>query len=118
MTNHASHRTLLDGIYALGEQLRAALENGAVDILVDLVNQRGALVERLGALAPPSWVDGEKDEQAALLKRQHATIIAEATAQEQRLVDAQGVLKKIQQAKTQYSRRSAPARVLNKDLCG
>ena len=118
MTNHASHRTLLDGIYALGERLRAALENGAVDILVDLVNQRGALVERLSALAPPTWVAGERNEQAALLKRQHATIIAEATAQEQCLVAAQGVLKQIQQAKAQYSRRSAPARFLNKDLCG
>ena len=118
MTNHASHSTLLDGIYALGERVRAALENGPVDTLVDLVNQRGALVERLSALAPPTWVVGEKDEQAARLKRQHATIIAAATEQEQRLVDAQGVLKQIQQAKTQYSRRSAPARFLNKDLCG
>ena len=118
MTNHASHRTLLDGIYALGEQVRAALENGAVDTLVDLMNQRGALVERLSTLASPTWVAGEKDEQAALLKRQHDTIIAEATAQEQCLVDAQGVLKQIQQAKAQYSRRSAPARFLNKNLCG
>ena len=118
MTNHASHRTLLDGIYALGERMRAALENGAVDTLVDLVNQRGALVEHLSALAPPTWVAGERNEQAALLKRQHATIIAEATAQEKRLVAAQGVLKQIQQAKAQYSRRSAPARFLNKDLCG
>ena len=118
MTNHASHRTLLDGIHALGEQLRAALENGAVDTFVDLMNQRGALVERLSALAPPTWVAGEKDEQAARLKRQHATLLASATVHEQRLVDAQGVLKQIQQAKTQYSRRSAPARFLNKDLCG
>ena len=118
MTNHASHRTLLDGIYALGEQLHAALENGAVDIFVDLMNQRGALVERLSVLEPPTWVAGEKDEQAARLKRQHDTIIAEVTVQEQHLVDAQGVLKQIQQAKTQYSRRSAPARFLNKDLCG
>ena len=118
MTNHASHRTLLDGIYALGEQLRAALENGAVDTFVDLMNQRGALVERLSALAPPTWVAGERDEQAARLKRQHDTILAAATVQEQHLVEAQGVLKQIQQAKTQYSRRSAPARFLNKDLCG
>ena len=118
MTNHASHSTLLDGIYALGERVRAALENGTVDTLVDLVNQRGALVERLSALTPPTWVAGQENEQAALLKRQHATIIAEATAQEQRLVAAQAVLRQIQQAQTQYSRRSAPARFLNKDLCG
>ncbi len=118
MTNHASHRTVLDGIYALGEQVRAALDNGAVDTLVDLMDERGALVERLGALERPTWVAGEKDEQAARLKRQHDTIIAEVTVQEQHLVDAQGVLKQIQQAKTQYSKRSAPARFLNKDLCG
>ena len=118
MTNHASHRTLLDGIYALGEQVRAALDNGAVDTLVDLVNERGALVERLSALERPTWVAGEKDEQAALLERQHDTIIAEVSAHEERLVDAQGVLKQVQQAKAQYSRRSAPARFLNKNLCG
>ena len=118
MTNHASHRTLLDGIYALGEQVRAALDNGAVDTLVDLMNERGALVERLGALERPTWVAGEKDEQATLLKRQHDTIIAEATVQEQHMVDAQGVLKQVQQAQAQYSRRSAPARFLNKNLCG
>ena len=86
--------------------------------LVDLMKERGALVERLSALEQLTWVAGEKDEQAALLKRQHDTIIAEVTAHEERLVDAQGVLKQVQQAKAQYSRRSAPARFLNKNLCG
>lgn len=118
MTNHASHRTLLDGIYALGERLHAALEGGDVETVVDLVNQRGVLIERLSALAQPSWGAGEGNEQAALLDRQHATIVAAAMVQEQRLVDARGVLRQLQQAKAQYSRRSAPPRFLNKDLCG
>ena len=118
MTNHASPRALLDGIYALGERLRAALEEGDVDAVVDLVDQRGVLVERLRALEPPAWGAGEGNERAALLRQQHEAIVTAATAQEQRLVAAQGVLRQVQQARVQYGGRLALPRFLNKNLCG
>ena len=118
MTNHASHRTLLDGIYALGERLRVALERGDVDTVAALMSQRGVLVDRLGVLGPPVWEGREGDEQAALLKRQYAAIVAAATVQERRLVSAQSVLKQVPQARAQYSGHRALPRFLNKELCG
>ena len=118
MTNHASHRALLDGIYALGERLRVVLDTGDLDAVVDLLSQRGVLVDRLGALEPLAWGDGDGNERATLLEQQHAAIVAAATVQERRLVAAQSVLKQVRQAQTQYGGRRALPQFLNKDLCG
>ena len=118
MTNGSLHRSLLEGIYALGEHLCEALESGAVDTVVALIDQRGALVERLTALEAAPWGAEHGKEHAVLFKQQHSAILAAAAAQEQRLVAAQGLLKQKQEAQTRYGDRSARRRFLHKDLCG
>ena len=118
MTEPTAHTTLLDGIYALGEQVRAALEADDVDAFVDLVEQRGRLIEQLGALDPPAPGAEDLTEQAARLKRQHAHIGAATAAREKRLVVDQGTLKQVQQARVQYGGHRERPRFLNKNLHG
>jgi hypothetical protein len=113
-----THNSLLDGIYALGEQLRGALETGDIDAFVELVDQRGVLVDRLHALTPPPRGDKAIAKYAEQLNQQYAAILAATAVQEKHLEAAQGTLKQVQQAKTHYRGRRERPRFLNKDLCG
>ena len=113
MTDFANTNTLLERIYAVGEQLRAVLEGKDVEAFAQLVTERGELVERLEGLEKPAW-----RERAALLKKQYTDVMAVASIQQQQLVDAQGALTQVRQAKARYSDHRTPPRFLNKNLSG
>ena len=117
MTDFANHNTLLDRIYAVGEQLRAVLEARDVEAFAELVTQRGALVERLQGLDQPAQGPSAWKEQAALLNRQYTDVMAVATQQEQHLAEARGALTQVRRAKARYDRREPP-RFLNRNLSG
>ena len=119
MTDFVNTDTVLERIYAVGEQLRTVLEGRDVEAFVQLVEERGALVERLHGLERPTApVPTAWRERAALLKKQYTDVMAEASVQQQQLADAQGVLNQVRQAKARYSNHRTPPRFLNKNLSG
>lgn len=115
MNDQATHTTLLDEIYALGEALRLALETDDIEAFADLVGRRGVLIDQLQT-APRK--DEDLQRHAERFNQQYADILAATAALEKHLIAAQGTLKQVQQARGRYSGRRESPRYLNKDLCG
>ena len=118
MTDPAASHTVLDRIYALGERMRTVLAEQDVEAFVALIEQRGELVALLEGAERPARAPEAWKERAGLLDQQYAAIMAMATEQEHRLLDAGGVLKQVRQAKARYSDPRVPPRFLNKNLSG
>ena len=109
--------TVLDGLYGLGERLCLALEAGDIDAVVQLVEERGALVEQLQRFAHPTEADPAWQAQAAALQAQHEAIVEAAAAHEQRLEAALEALGHVKHARARYHERPSRAPILNKNLC-
>ena len=118
MPHTATSPTLLDGLYALGERLCLALEAGDVETFACLMQERGALVERLQSFAHPADVDPDWQQHASALQQQHHAIVKAATARKEQFEEALEALGHVKRARARYHKRPARASILNKNLCG
>ena len=118
MPHTTTSPNVLDGLYALGERLCLALEVGDVETVALLMQERGALVERLQDFAHPAEVDPDWQRHASALQQQHHAIVDAATAQKKQFEEALEALGHVKRARARYNERPARAPILNKNLRG
>lgn len=111
---------LLQELYALGEQMRTALEAGEIDEFGRLVVARGAVLQRLSDYAGPADIDPDWEETATALKRQHDSLTHSMAEEEQRVEEALNALARFKDARQTYTAApSSDARgILNPELRG
>ena len=110
--------SLLQSIYALGEEMCLALERDDLDAFFALLAQRTPLIERLATYASPAEVGPDWEKLADALRQQQHRLAGVLAAQEQRLSDALGGLRKQRTARQRYRERPVRARFLHKNLHG
>lgn len=118
MAHNATQPNLLEGIYALGEQLRSALDKDDMDTFFHLVQERGALVERLKTVETTSFTSEELQRGSVSLRDQDAKILATVAVQEKRFASALEKLGRVKHAREHYNQRRAPSRILRRNVRG
>lgn len=94
---------LLEKIYALGENMRVALESEDVEAFYTLVEERGALLDQLNACANPLERSDAWNQIAERMREQHRILTDALARQEMRLQNSLGSLNRYKGAQRSYA---------------
>jgi hypothetical protein len=108
--------TLLDDIFDTGERMRSALESERLDDYLDLLTQRGTLLDTFNEFEHPSQIDAEWHSIAAKLAEQHELLMQAASEYEERMRESLVRLERTKGAARSYHAVPARKHILNENL--
>ena len=108
--------TLLDDLFALGEKMHSALESERLDDYLELLTQRGTLLDILSGYEHPSQIDADWHSIAGRLAKQHELLMQAASEYEERMRDSLVRLERTKGAGRSYHAAPARKNILNENL--
>ena len=109
---------LLHQIFDVGEKMRSALESDQIDEYLELLAQRGTLLDSLQGYKHPSQIEPEWQPICEAIAGQHELLTAALADCESRLQDELLKLGKTKGARRSYNPPQESRKILNEDLRG
>lgn len=107
---------LIRDLYEVGENMRAALREDDTDRYLELIEERGTLLDKMRRYDHPSQIDENWRELADVLRTQQSELMEEALQQERRIQEALGRLEQLKSAGRSYQEVSPRRNILDKNL--
>ncbi len=108
----------LEALFAVGERMFAALEEGDLEQFFVLLEERGTLIDELPAYVDPAKNGADWSRWAQALDEQQQVLAHAAAAGHRRLGEALASMGRYKSARQQYQPRPRPGSILDQNLSG